>query len=622
MLERVGAMSVPEPDFPHRAPADEPTRQSPARPFAAIDNPAASSGERLAAWLALVCRMIPDVEAALAGFNNAADAQFSLQVTWPAGSAPDPALAAAAQRALQRGDGALSEIGGNGREVLARRLTLGPARGGAIAIAVPPLADNARHAVLQLLEWSALWLDFVSGARPAQDTAATVQKLLFAGLDAADLQRAATHAAGIIAQALSAERVSIGICRDLRVELAALSHSAAFNPRLQLNRDIVAAMEETLDEACPLRYPVAAAAPPRAVHALERLCTGDTPTSALAVPLFAGGSPVGALIAERNAGQPWSDDEQLALVTCADALARIIVTRQAIERTFVQRSTQALKSAGGWLRSPGDVVKKALLALCVVAICCVSFASGQLQVAAPAVLEGRIHRSLTAPIEGYVAEAPVRAGDAVKAGDVIAVVDTRSLEFERRRWASERAEYEKGHRRAIAELDRAEATILQARLGRAKAQLALIDEQLKRTTVTAPFDGMIVSGDLSRSMGAPVARGDVLFEIAPLDDYRVELEVDEADITAVVVGQTGHLALTALPGERLAFTVEQITSVAETSDGRNVFKVDGRLDESAPLLRPGMRGVGKIVAGEHRLIWVWTHRVIDRAKLWLWSRAP
>lgn len=615
-------MSVPEADLASRAPVDQPARQNPPRAFTAVGNGPASSAERLTAWLALVCRMIPDVDAAFAGFNEGAGRPITTPVTWPAGSAPDPVLVAAAERALQRGQGTLSDTDANGREVLARRLSLGPARGGAVAIAVPALADNARQAVMQLLEWSALWLDFLAGSRAPQDPAVTVQKILFTGLDAADLQRAATHAAGIIAQALSAERVSIGICHGPRVELAALSHSATFNPRLQLNRDIVAAMEETLDEACPLRYPPVADPAPRAVHALERLCTGETPASAMTVPLFAGGTAVGAVIAERNITRPWSDDEQALLDACADALARIIATRQAIERSLVQRSADALQRAGGWLRTPGEVAKKALLALAVVALGVACFASGQLHIAAPAVLEGRIHRSLTAPIEGYVAAAPARAGDAVKAGDVIAVIDTRSLEFERRRWASERAEYEKGRRRAIAELDRAEATIMQARLGRAKAQLALIDEQLKRTTVTAPFDGMIVSGDLSRSMGAPVARGDVLFEIAPLDDYRVELDVDEADITAVEVGQRGHLALTALPGERLAFTVDQITNIAETSDGRNVFKVEGRLEEPASLLRPGMRGVGKIAAGEHRLIWVWTHRAIDRVKLWLWSRAP
>ena len=53
----------------------------------------------------------------------------------------------------------------------------------------------------------------------------------------------------------------------------------------------------------------------------------------------------------------------------------------------------------------------------------------------------------------------------------------------------------------------------------------------------APFDGVLVSGDLSHSVGAPVERGEVLFELAPLDDYLVVLEVPEAEVekTAAVV---------------------------------------------------------------------------------------
>ena len=615
-------MSVPEPDFAPRARADEPAGPASARPVAAVAYPTASSGERLSAWLALVCRMIPDVEAAFAGFNNGTDSRFDLPVTWPAGSAADPVLAAAAQRAWERGEGVLSETGASGHEVLARRLTLGPARGGAIAIAVPALGDSARRAVLQLLEWSALWLDFVSREPHPDDIGVTVQTLLIAGLDASSLPQAATRMAAIIATSLVAERVSIGIRENERIDLLALSHSAAFNPRLQLNRDLVAAMEETFDEARPIHYPPDGTAAPCATHAHERLCTGDVPACACSVPLVTGGAVVGVITAERPAGDPFSSDHQARLVAFGEAVARILSIRQANERTPWQRVRDTIAQAGGWLRTPGDVFRKALLAAFVLGLVIAGFGTGTLQLAAPAVLEGKIHRSLTAPIDGYIVEAPARAGDAVKAGDVIAVVDTQSLQFERRRWVNERAEYEKAHRRAIAELDRAEATIMQARLGRAKSQLALIDEQLKRARVVAPFDGMIISGDLSHSMGAPVSRGDVLFEIAPLDDYRVELDVDEADIASVAVGQAGHLALTALPGKRLAFTVDQITSVAETTDGRNVFKVEGHLDEDAALLRPGMRGVGKVEAGEHRLIWVWTHRLVDRIRLWLWSRTP
>jgi hypothetical protein len=59
----------------------------------------------------------------------------------------------------------------------------------------------------------------------------------------------------------------------------------------------------------------------------------------------------------------------------------------------------------------------------------------------------------------------------------------------------------------------------------------------------ADFDGVVVLGDLSQSLGSPVEKGQVLFEVAPLNSYR-ELRVDERDIAEVAVGQRGPLLLT------------------------------------------------------------------------------
>ena len=42
--------------------------------------------------------------------------------------------------------------------------------------------------------------------------------------------------------------------------------------------------------------------------------------------------------------------------------------------------------------------------------------------------------------------------------------------------------------------------------------------------------GLVVSGDLSQSVGAAVQRVQLLFEIAPLNAYRVMLNVDESQI--------------------------------------------------------------------------------------------
>ena len=87
------------------------------------------------------------------------------------------------------------------------------------------------------------------------------------------------------------------------------------------------------------------------------------------------------------------------------------------------------------------------------------------------------------------------------------------------------------------------ARVLRAKIDQAVAQISLLDEQLARCRITSPFDGVIMSGDLSQSLGAPVERGDVLFDVAPMDAIRVIAEVDERDINDIVVGQKSDLVL-------------------------------------------------------------------------------
>jgi hypothetical protein len=114
----------------------------------------------------------------------------------------------------------------------------------------------------------------------------------------------------------------------------------------------------------------------------------------------------------------------------------------------------------------------------------------------------------------------------------------------------------------------------------------------------------------------------VLFQIAPLDGYRIILKVDERAIVGLDVGQPGRLALSARPGAALPFTVERITPVSVAEDGRNYFRVEARLEEPADWLRPGMEGVAKIDAGPRTRLWIWTHGFVDWLRLTLWSWWP
>ena len=153
----------------------------------------------------------------------------------------------------------------------------------------------------------------------------------------------------------------------------------------------------------------------------------------------------------------------------------------------------------------------------------------------------------------------------------------------------------------------------------ARAQLELVEQQIARSRIRAPFDGVVIKGDLSQSLGAPVQRGDVLLTVAPANAFRIIVEVDERDIGDVRLGQQGTLALAALPHATQGFRVVRVTPVASAKDGRNFYEVEGQLQTSAEALRPGLQGVAKIAAGQQSLGWIWTHRVADWARLALWS---
>jgi RND family efflux transporter MFP subunit len=251
-----------------------------------------------------------------------------------------------------------------------------------------------------------------------------------------------------------------------------------------------------------------------------------------------------------------------------------------------------------------------------------SFFRVDYRVAAPIVIEGTVQRVIAAPFNGFVKEAPVRPGDIVKKGAVLCTLDDRELKLEQVKLSTEQEQYGKQHQEAMAKHERAQARILKAKIDQAAAQISLIEEKLERSRIVAPFDSVVMSGDLSQSLGSPVERGQELFKVAPLDAYRVMIEVDERDIKEIRVGQSSELVLPSMPGKAFPFAVEKITPVSTAKEGRNYFRVEGRMEQALVGLRPGMEGIGKITVDRRKLIWVWTHEMIDWLRLQLWRWMP
>jgi RND family efflux transporter MFP subunit len=268
---------------------------------------------------------------------------------------------------------------------------------------------------------------------------------------------------------------------------------------------------------------------------------------------------------------------------------------------------------------PGYIGRKVFGITAAVLVFFFAIVDTTFRVGADASLEGQIQRVIAAPTDSYVGEVHARAGDLVEQGDLILTLDDRDLRLEQIKWETRKAQFERSRQDALSRKERAESRIYKAQADQADAELRLLQEQLARAQIRAPFDGIVVSGDLSQQLGAPVERGQVLMEVAPLDAYRVAIAVDERDIRHVQIGQTGELILPSVPNSTFSFTVSKITPVATAAEGKNTFRIEANLTEPSQALRPGMEGTAKIEAGERRLIWVWTRRFTEWFRVWVWS---
>jgi len=202
---------------------------------------------------------------------------------------------------------------------------------------------------------------------------------------------------------------------------------------------------------------------------------------------------------------------------------------------------------------------------------------------------------------------------------VLARMDDRDLKLGEAKAAADDELADRKLREAMGRGDAVAVRIAQADAEQGHAELALVRERLSRAAIIAPFDGRVVKGDLSQQLGAPVEQGKVLFEIAPMDAWRVVLKVDERDIVHLHDGQRGELVLAGLSGEHFGIQVSKISPVAQAEEGRNTFRVEAQLLGGGSGIQPGMEGVGKVQAGVHNLLWIGFHRLFYWLRYTAWT---
>lgn len=151
---------------------------------------------------------------------------------------------------------------------------------------------------------------------------------------------------------------------------------------------------------------------------------------------------------------------------------------------------------------------------------------------------------------------------------------------------------------AQAAYDRAVASVDSARadLGVAEADLELNETNFAKARLISPIKGIV----LTRSVepGQTVAsslQAPVLFSIAEdLTKMELQVDVDEADVGKVKVGQTATFAVDAFPDRTFPATIQDLRFASEVIQGVVTYKAILTVDNSELLLRPGMTATSEI----------------------------
>lgn len=592
-----------------------------------------SADEFWNAWLTILCGQVERARAAMLLLSPGADATYVPAAIWPDARRDMRYLGAAAERALTERAGVV--VGPDGSKTpqpdqpahVGYPIEVDGRLYGAVVLDLAPGPTHELQRSLRLVHWASAWL--VDAFRRQQLAErdlrlaglTTVTDLMATALEEPRFGPSALDVVNELVARLSCDRVSLGVERGPGIDVKAISHTATFDRKSDLVRLIGQAMEEVLDLDVPLVVPQAADDDLAATAHLE--AARELKVEAIcSVPLIDDGHAFGVLMLERAGGPPFHAAEIELCKTLGLMLGPAFALKQRNERGPIARAREAGHDAVVALFGPRHPGVKLIAAAAVVVLAFFSLVVTEHRVTARTVVEGETQRAVAAPFSGFIAESLVRAGDSVTKGQLLARLDERDLVLEQTRWESEREQAERKFRVALADQDRAAMAVLAAQVNQAEAQLHLVEERLARSRVVAPFDGIVVSGDLSQLLNTPVEQGKVLFEVAPRDRYRVILKVDERDIDYVKLGQTGRLVLSGLPGEVQTFSVKQMTPVSTPQDGHNTFRIEAQLADSSARLRPGMEGVGKILVGRARLIWIWTHGLTDWARLTLWNWLP
>jgi len=204
----------------------------------------------------------------------------------------------------------------------------------------------------------------------------------------------------------------------------------------------------------------------------------------------------------------------------------------------------------------------------------------------PGEIAGAEDALLAAAEGGIIEKVLVDAGDEVRRGQKLVVLDRAVLSAQLAQAEAQQAQAESEVRRLEALGDLAtEQALVQARtnLASAEANAQMLAVRVARSTVKAPFSGVV--GGVAVEVGEYAQPGSPVLRLVQLQPVKVNLPVSDRDVVALREGMDARVRTGASP-DIVEGTVSHISPVADLNT--RSFVVEIEVDNEARTLLPGM----------------------------------
>jgi len=163
---------------------------------------------------------------------------------------------------------------------------------------------------------------------------------------------------------------------------------------------------------------------------------------------------------------------------------------------------------------------------------------------------------------------------------------------------------------------------VEADVSRLSRQAAILDQELGKTEIRAPIDGVVATPFIERKLNQHLSPGDELSRVVDVARVIVEMQVPEKEMADVRPGNPVWMKARSLPSNDFQGRVDFIAPVAQAVNGQQMVVVRSELQNDDLLLKPDMTGVARIYCGDRRIVDLMTRRFVRWIRTEFWYLLP